>query len=112
MSEQEQSHEVNSLFGYSMANGSFYNFEDNPDTVKRYIKDPMTYYRELRRISRKLYSANGVYTNVVDYMTALPTLDRVVFAKEGRKKAAKSKRKTAYNEQNILESDSRQVFHA
>lgn len=95
MSEQQQSHEVNSLFGYSMANGSFYNFEDNPDTVKRYIKDPMTYYRELRRISRKLYSANGVYTNVVDYMTALPTLDRVVFAKEGRKKAAKSKKKNS-----------------
>lgn len=95
MSEQENSHEVNSLFGYSMTVGGFYNYEDNPETVKRYIKDPMTYYRELRRISRKLYSANGVYTNVVDYMTALPTLDRVVFAKEGRKKAAKTKKKNS-----------------
>lgn len=93
-SEQLNSHEVNSLFDYSLSSMGFFSYDENPDTVKRYIKDPMTYYKELRRISRKLYSSNGVYTNVVDYMTALATLDRVVYPKDiGVKKAPKSKKK-------------------
>ena len=42
------------------------------------VKDPMTHNKILREISRILYGTSGTYTNTVDYMRAMPTLDRVV----------------------------------
>lgn len=58
------------------------------------VKDPIENNEILRQISLMLYSANGVYTNTVDYMTAMPTLDRVIVT-HGRsakkKKANKEK---------------------
>lgn len=50
----------------------------NAKTIMRIAKDPMHYARELREISRALYSCNGIVTNTVDYCVALPTLSRVV----------------------------------
>lgn len=41
------------------------------------VKDPMTHNKILREISRVLYGTSGTYTNTVDYMKAMPTLDRV-----------------------------------
>ncbi|MEC4565349.1 hypothetical protein L8C07_05280 [Paenibacillus sp. CMAA1739] len=48
--------------------------------VKRWLKDPMQYHYELRHLSRRMYNTNGVYTNVIDYMISLPTLDSVVYS--------------------------------
>lgn len=42
------------------------------------VKDPMTNNKLLREISRVLYGTSGTYTNTVDYMQAMPTLDRVI----------------------------------
>lgn len=42
------------------------------------VKDPMSNNQILREISRILYSTNGTYTNTVDYITAMPTLDKVI----------------------------------
>lgn len=42
------------------------------------VKDPMANNKLLREISRILYGTNGTYTNTVDYMTAMPTLDKVI----------------------------------
>ena len=42
------------------------------------VKDPIGNNEILRRLSLMLYGTNGVYTNTVDYLTALPTLDRVI----------------------------------
>lgn len=42
------------------------------------VKDPMGNNQILREISRILYSTNGTYTNTVDYLTAMPTLDKVI----------------------------------
>jgi hypothetical protein len=42
------------------------------------VKDPMANNKILREISLILYGMNGTYTNTVDYMTAIPTLDRVI----------------------------------
>ena len=50
------------------------------ERIQAIVKDPMTYNQEIRELSRTLYSCNGVYTNVVDYCTALPTLNHVVVA--------------------------------
>lgn len=42
------------------------------------VKDPMGNNKILREISLILYGMNGTYTNTVDYMTAIPTLDKVI----------------------------------
>lgn len=50
----------------------------NPQELAELVKDPMANNEMLREISLILYGTNGVYTNTVDYMTAMPTLDKVV----------------------------------
>lgn len=42
------------------------------------VKDPMGNNKLLRELSNILYSTNGTFTNTVDYMTAMPTLDKVI----------------------------------
>ena len=56
------------------------------------VKDPMTHNKLLREISRILYGTNGTYTNTVDYMRAMPTLDRVV-VNHGESKKRKKRNK-------------------
>jgi len=53
----------------------------NIQNVKTWLKDPMLYNREIRKTSRLLYNSNGIYTNAIDYMVSLPTLDRVIHGK-------------------------------
>lgn len=48
------------------------------DQLKDMIRDPMTNNKELRRLSEIVYNSNGIVTNTIDYMCALPTLDRIV----------------------------------
>lgn len=49
-----------------------------PEQLTALVKDPMGNNKILREISLILYGTNGVYTNTVDYMVAMPTLDRVI----------------------------------
>lgn len=42
------------------------------------VKDPITNNQILREISLILYGTNGTFTHTVDYMVAMPTLDRVI----------------------------------
>lgn len=50
----------------------------SPEQLAALVKDPMNNNEILRDISLILYGTNGVYTNTVDYMVAMPTLDRVI----------------------------------
>jgi len=66
----------------------------NVHTVKRWLKDHDTYNKEIRGLSNFLYNSNGTYTNVIDYMVALPALDRIIYSndtKHGRYKKNKKK---------------------
>lgn len=49
-----------------------------PEQLASLVKDPMANNQVLRELSLILYGTNGVYTNTVDYLTAMPTLDRVI----------------------------------
>lgn len=42
------------------------------------VKDPMSNNALLRELSLILYGTNGTFTNTVDYMTSMPTLDKVI----------------------------------
>ena len=49
-----------------------------PEQLAALVKDPIGNNKILRDISLMLYGTNGTYTNVVDYMTSLPTLSKVI----------------------------------
>lgn len=80
--EQNQTNEFcsyNSSMRYSMQYFCMNIFDlYKPEHLASLVRNPMENNALLREISNILYSANGTYTNTVDYMTALPTLDRVV----------------------------------
>ena len=81
-SEESYSFEFNTNlvnWGNVLFNSSV-SLDISPSTVKRWLNDPMLFNKELRDLSRKLYNSNGIYTNTIDYMIALPTLDRVVYS--------------------------------
>ena len=60
------------LFGTNIS-GMF-----DPSSIKSMVQDPMGNNAKLRELSRVVYNANGIVTNTVDKMVALPTLDKVI----------------------------------
>lgn len=64
-----------------------------PKRLLSIIQNPMNddNNKELRVISRRLYSSNGIVRNTLDYMQALPTLDYIVtsYSKDESAKANK-----------------------
>lgn len=50
----------------------------SPDQLKAIVQDPMGNNQILREISKILYGTNGTFTHTVDYLTAMPTLDKVI----------------------------------
>ncbi len=56
------------------------------DELLALIKDPIANNALLREISKILYGINGTFTHTVDYMTAMPILDRVIVLKGDNKK--------------------------
>lgn len=74
--------EFNSYYG-SLEYSNYYfglNIFDmyTPKQLAALVKDPIANNKMLRDISLMLYGTNGTYTNVVDYMTSLPTLSKVI----------------------------------
>ena len=59
--------------------------------LKLYIKFPMKYNRQIRKLSREMYSLNGVFTNVVDYYVSAPSLDCLTTCYEHSKKNDKKR---------------------
>lgn len=79
-SNKSASNEFNSLFASSSY--TYYGFDSldlyTAETLSRLAKNPMDNNELLRELSKSLYSTNGTYTHGVDYMVAMPTLDRVI----------------------------------
>lgn len=62
------------------------------EQLSNLVKDPMANNQILREISIILYGTNGTYTNTVDYMCAMPTLDKVIVT-HGKNKTKKKQNK-------------------
>jgi len=97
--QQKPINEFNSYISRSVKTNSVtysFNLLDlySPEQLSAIVKDPMGNNEILREISLTLYGTNGSYTNVVDYMTSLPTLSKVVVPhgkSENKKKQNKEK---------------------
>lgn len=76
--DNTNSHEFNSYssrFSYLYSDNLY-----NVDDLVGIVTNPMLYNSELRDLSLRMYASNGSVRNSVDYMTAMPTLERVVIA--------------------------------
>lgn len=62
------------------------------DQLTAIVRDPIGNNELVREISRILYGTSGVYTNTVDYMVAMPTLDKVIVS-YGKNTSKKQKHK-------------------
>ncbi len=67
----------------------------SPEVISNMIKEPIVNNRALRRLSNQLYAASGLYTQCVDYCTAMPTLDYVIIPK-GRSKAKREQNRKLF----------------
>lgn len=98
--ETKESYEFNTNLQSleALVTGSSYFATVTYDQVKSWLKNHNRYNKQLRKTSLELYNSNGIYTNVVDYMVSLPTLDKVVYSvnrKESGYKEAKEMYLTA-----------------
>lgn len=92
--EKETNYETNSYWSYrDISAGVYFNILNDFEMkdLVRIIQEPMLYNKELRIISRRLYSSSGILRNTLDYMQALPTLDYVLtsYTNDGKSKLNK-----------------------
>lgn len=81
--QDNKEYEFNAYNSFRVNSLSYYGMMDifdiySPEQIKDLIRDPMSNNEVLRHISRILYGCNGIYTNTVDYMVAMPRLDKVI----------------------------------
>lgn len=98
--EENKSHEFASYqsqvayskyyFGYNIFN------EYSQKQLMNILRRPMENNKLLRQMSLSLYGTCGAYTNIVDFLTAMPTLDKVVVA-HGKNKNKKARNKELMN---------------
>lgn len=84
---------MNSFWGYQGVSSGNYEdliFGNSYENLKELIKNPMENNMEIRHLSREIYSTSGLYSNIVDYMTSLLTLDRIIISKSESKKKRKN----------------------
>lgn len=89
---EENNFEVNSFWGYQNTSSGNYSdllFGDSYENLKELIKNPMDNNLEIRHLSRAIYSMSGLYSNIIDYMTSLLTLDRIIISKSKSEKKRK-----------------------
>ena len=80
--------DLDSIFGCSITTAF------TPEEIKMILKDPITNHNLARKLSIYVYNTEGVVTNAIDYMTAMPCLDRVIYGKKrlfGKNKLNKNK---------------------
>lgn len=54
------------------------------EEIKHILQDPVTFHDEAIRLSNFVYTKNGIVSNSIDYMTALPCLDKVITSRNSR----------------------------
>ncbi|ASA21829.1 hypothetical protein [Paenibacillus donghaensis] len=79
MTENEESYEHNSYKSIEWIDTGRRQYRATADTVKMWMRDHIIFNKEIRDLSDTLYNSKGLYSRVIDYIVALPTLDKVVY---------------------------------
>lgn len=95
--ELQSQHEFNSYFATTSRVNVYQNMElfsdYTIDELHDIIRNPMENNEEARKLSEIVYNSNGIVTNTIDYMVALPTFDRIVVPYGDKETADKRRRK-------------------
>lgn len=94
---KSESHESCSFGNYYATSNYYFGLDIfsvySPKMLQSLVQDPMGNNEELRKLSLMLYSTSGVFSNTVDYCSAMPTLDRIIIT-HGTNKAKKQRNKS------------------
>jgi len=85
--------ELNSLSYSSFSLGRLDTDNISMSDLKQYVKYPMIYNEILRTISEQAYNEQGIYSNIVDYMIAIPTLSHITTMRNKTDKFKEKKKK-------------------
>jgi len=85
--------ELNSLSYNSFSLGRLDTDYISMSDLKQYVKYPMIYNEILRTISEQAYNEQGIYSNIVDYMIAIPTLSHITTMRNKTDKFKEKKKK-------------------
>lgn len=80
MEEENKSYEFNS-YGeqyHFCCDFNYLSDSFSEEEIKNVLNDPITYHGTAKRISNIIYNKNGIVSNTIDYLTALPNLYRVI----------------------------------
>lgn len=75
--------------------GSNFFSKHTSESIESMVANPMETNQEVRHMSKLIYNSNGIVTNVVDYMVAMPTLDKIIIPR------GKSKDKIKINKEKM-----------
>lgn len=85
-----ESHEFNSFYSpsgslifESLFSFGIYDYFSKEE-IECIFRDPIFYHDVAIRLSNFVYTKNGIVSNSIDYMTALPCLDRIVISKSSK----------------------------
>jgi hypothetical protein len=87
--------ELNSLSynSYSFSTGRLDTDDILMSDLKQYVKYPMIYNEILRTISEQAYNLHGLYSNVCDYMVAIPFLSNITTMRNNTPELKEKKKK-------------------
>ena len=85
--------ELNSLSYSSFSLGRLDTDYISMSDLKQYVKYPMIYNEILRTISEQAYNSNGLYSNILEYMIAIPTLSYITTMRNNTPEFKEKKKK-------------------
>ena len=85
--------ELNSLSYNSFSLGRLDTDYISMSDLKQYIKYPMIYNEILRTISEQAYNAQGIYSQIIDYCIAIPTLSHITTMRNNTSEFKEKKKK-------------------
>ena len=87
--------ELNSLSynSYSFSTGRLDTDNIPMSDLKQYVKYPMIYNEILRTISEQAYNSDGLYSNILEYMVAIPTLANITTMRNNTPELKEKKKK-------------------
>ncbi len=91
--EKSFSYEHNSAVSTLISSGDIIDCPVDTSMIDDYLREPMLYNQELRKLSWWAYRTNGTVSSGVDYMRSMHTLDKVVYSKKSSSKSSAAKRK-------------------
>lgn len=75
-------------------------------TIESIVANPMNDNEQVRHMAKLIYNSNGIVTNVIDYMVAMPTLDKIIIPHGTSKtKIKKNKKKMLWTLQTIKDKE-------